>query len=103
MFIFFSAYSAEKLPKVSKKNTILRFKMKKLFIFSPLLGMALSGCNMIKMVNESTRAIEYNRYAVERSTEAIYRNIEAVEKSNEAIEENRQKLQSITEAMSKME
>ena len=77
--------------------------MKKLLFLSPLLGMALSGCNMIKMVKESTRAIEYNRYAVECSTQAIYRNIEAVERSNEAIEENRQKLQSITEAMSQME
>lgn len=74
--------------------------MKYFIIISPLAALLLTGCNMINMVNQSTRAIECNRYAVERSTQAINENIEAVRKSNEAIEENRQKLESITEALS---
>jgi hypothetical protein len=70
--------------------------MNKLFIL-PVLGIALSGCG----VNETFRALEDNRAAVEYSTYVISENAEAVEQANYAIENNRRHLEAINATLEK--
>jgi len=58
-----------------------------------LIGVALSGC----AVQNTMRAMECNKQAVEMSTQAICENIRAIEEANEKIAENRRHLEAINE------
>lgn len=72
--------------------------MKKELLLLPLIGMFLSGCNMI---NETMYALERNRQAVDMSTQAIYENAQAIEEANVKIEENRRQLEAINKTLKK--
>lgn len=74
----------------------------KVLMWVPLIGL-VTGCCMINMVKESTRAIHCNRMAVEMSTEAICRNIQAIEEANRAIDRNKQKLDAINGSLAEIE
>jgi hypothetical protein len=58
----------------------------------PVLGVVLSGC-MTQMINQSTCAINQNRYAVEQSTQIIRHNQSLIEESTRAIKANREALE----------
>lgn len=76
--------------------------MKSVWIALPVLALSLSSCvidRMNNMINESTRAIQCNRMAVEQSTCAIMENQRAVEESSAAIEENKRALKEINESL----
>lgn len=72
--------------------------MKKHLLLIPLMGISLSSCNTI---NESMRALEENRQAVELSTWAIQENIQAIDDANRSIEENRRQLDEINKTLQK--
>ncbi len=69
--------------------------MKKLFLLIPAIGACLSGC----AVQQTMRALECNRQAVEMSTQSICENVRAIEEANLKIEENRRQLEAINEAL----
>lgn len=71
---------------------------KHLAIVSVLL-LSLTSCGtmneMICLINDSTEAITYNRYAVENSTQAIRENAAVVNASTQTLQENRRVLDSV--------
>lgn len=52
-------------------------------------------------INETFRALEENRQAIDCSTCAIEENIRAIEEANRGIEENRRQLDAINAALKK--
>ncbi len=71
--------------------------MKKLLLI-PLMGISLTSCGGI---NDSMRALEENRQAIDMSTAAIEENRLAVEAANRSIAENKRQLDSINKALQK--
>lgn len=72
--------------------------MKKLLVILPVIGIALTSCGAI---NESMRALEDNRRAIDMSTQAIEENRQAIEDANRGIEENRRQLDAINQTLKK--
>ena len=72
--------------------------MKNLLLLIPVLGIALSSCGQI---NESMRALEDNRIAIDMSTDAIDENRQAIEEANKGIAENRRQLDEINKTLKK--
>lgn len=67
-----------------------------------LLGasaLALSGCSQM---DESMRAMEANRQAIEWSTCVIYENAQAIEQVNRSLEENRNQMNAINQTLEKI-
>lgn len=64
-----------------------------------ILLLSLTSCGtmneMLCLINDSTEAITYNRYAVENSTEVIYENAAVVNASTKTLQENRRVLESV--------
>lgn len=77
----------------------MEVRMKKMLLLFPLLGAALSGC----AVNQTLRAMECNRQAIDMSTQAICENVQAIEEANRKIDENRRELEQINQALKHME
>lgn len=73
--------------------------MKKKVILFSLVGLSLTGCSTI---DESMRAMEANRQAIDYSTCVINQNTQAIEQDNAAIAENRRQLQAINETLGKI-
>lgn len=71
----------------------------KAILFTLIGGAALTSCGGI---NETFRAMEYNRDAIDRSTQTIEENICAIEAANRAIEENRRQLEAINASLQKV-
>lgn len=71
---------------------------KQLAIVSALL-LSLTSCGtmneMLCLINDSTEAITYNRYAIENSTQAICENAAVVNASTRTLQENRRVLESV--------
>lgn len=63
-----------------------------------ILGVMASGCGML---NETFRAMEDNRQAIDMSTMAICENAQAVEEASRSIEENRRQLDAINATLKK--
>ena len=70
--------------------------MKKQFYFIPLIALSLSSCGSI---NDTFRALECNRQAIDMSTCAIEQNIQAIEEANRVIDENRSQLEAINRTL----
>lgn len=72
--------------------------MKTIVLSIFLIGTLLSSCGTI---NETMRALECNRQAIDMSTAAIDENRQAVEEANRAIAENKRQLDAINETLKK--
>lgn len=63
------------------------------------LLLSLTSCGtmneMLCLLNDSTEAITYNRYAIENSTQAICENAAVVNASTRTLQENRRVLESV--------
>jgi methyl-accepting chemotaxis protein len=59
--------------------------------------LSLSSCG----IQETFRAMEENRQAIEMSTNAINENIQAIQEANRGIAENRRQLEEINKALQK--
>ncbi|MFV0341201.1 MAG: hypothetical protein ACK5MA_11355 [Parachlamydiaceae bacterium] len=62
------------------------------------ISAGLSSCGGI---NDTFRALEENRQAIDNSTCVIEENIRAIEEANRGIEENRRQLEAINEELKK--
>lgn len=72
--------------------------MKKTFLLTPILVAIVSGCGGMQ---ETFRALEENREAIDCSTEAILENQRAVQEANRSIAENRRQLDAINKSLKK--
>lgn len=72
--------------------------MTKMFLFVPLLGFLLTGCETI---HQTMWTLERNRQAIDASTAAIEENAQAIEETNRKIEENRHQLEAINKTLKK--
>lgn len=72
--------------------------MKKTLLLIPALGAFLSGCSGIQ---ETFRALEENREAIDCSTQAVWENQQAVQEANRSIAENRRQLDVINKTLQK--
>lgn len=70
--------------------------MKRTLLWIPALGFLFSGCSGIQ---ETFRALEENRQAVNASTQAIWDNQMAVQEANRSIAANRQAIDASSQAI----
>lgn len=69
-----------------------------IFIKAALASLSLCSCGSIQ---ETFRAMEENRQAIEMSTNAINENVQAIQEANRGIAENRRQLEEINKTLQK--
>jgi len=77
----------------------LRSKMKKQLYALAIFPILLSGCGMI---NQTTRALEWNQHAIDINTQAIDENSQAIEGANASLAENQRQLNAINQTLKKI-
>ncbi len=73
----------------------VKIMVQRLILFL-LTGASVTGCATL---NETMRAMECNKQAIDMSTCVIMENARAIEETNAKIEENKRQLEAINEAL----